>query len=53
MKKIVYIAHPISGNIKENLADLIRIIRVINLTQDDVTPLAPYYTVVICFQTFD
>lgn len=29
-KKIVYIAHPISGDIKENLKDIIRIIRIIN-----------------------
>lgn len=30
MNKIVYIAHPISGDIQANLADLIRILRVIN-----------------------
>ena len=41
--KIVYIAHPISGNIEENLKDLIRIIRKINLDYPDVVPLAPYY----------
>jgi len=42
--KIVYIAHPISGNIQHNLAEVIKIIRHINLTHADVVPLAPYYT---------
>lgn len=31
MKKIVYIAHPISGDIEANLADLRRILRTINM----------------------
>lgn len=31
MKKIVYIAHPISGDIEGNLADLRRILRIINM----------------------
>ena len=43
MSKIVYIAHPISGNIDENLADIIRIIRKINDLFSDVVPCAPYY----------
>lgn len=30
-KKIVYIAHPISGAIDDNLADLARILRIINM----------------------
>lgn len=33
MSKIVYVAHPISGNIEANLKDLCRILRVINMNQ--------------------
>ncbi len=29
-KKIIYLAHPISGDIEGNLADIVRILRVIN-----------------------
>lgn len=42
-KRIVYIAHPISGNVAENMHDLTRILRYINLTFTDVAPIAPYY----------
>lgn len=42
-KRIVYIAHPIGGDVAGNLADLRRILRHINLTMPDVVPLAPYY----------
>ena len=45
--KIVYIAHPISGDIEANLADLRRIIRRINLEYPDVVPLAPYYADIV------
>jgi len=41
--KIIYIAHPISGNVKENLASIAKIARQINLTNPDVTPIAPYF----------
>lgn len=41
--KIVYIAHPISGNIKENLEKIRLIVREINLTIPDVVPFAPYW----------
>lgn len=40
--KICYVSHPIGGSISENLSDLYRIIRVINLTMSDVVPFAPY-----------
>lgn len=45
--KIVYIAHPIGGNVKENLEDIVRILRAINLlTPVDVKiiPVVPYYS---------
>ncbi len=45
--KIVYIAHCISGDIENNLADLRRIIRKINLENTEVVPLAPYYADIV------
>ncbi len=41
--KIVYIAHPISGNILQNLGKILSIVRSINLTRPDVVPLVPYF----------
>lgn len=42
--KIVYIAHPIGGDVENNLKDLVRILRKINLAPfSDIVPLAPYY----------
>lgn len=45
--KIVYIAHPISGDIEGNLADLRRIVRKINLEFPDVVPFVPYYADIV------
>lgn len=45
--KIVYIAHPIGGNVEDNLASLRRIVRKINLTHADVVPFVPYYADVV------
>lgn len=45
--KIVYIAHPISGNINENLADLRRIVRKVNIEFSDIVPLVPYYADIV------
>jgi hypothetical protein len=42
-----YIAHPISGDIETNLADLRRIIRKINMEHPDVVAFAPYYADVV------
>ena len=41
--KIVYIAHPISGNIKGNLKKIQAIARKINLTEPDCVPFAHYF----------
>jgi len=41
--KIVYIAHPISGNIEDNLKRITNIIRYINLMESDVVPFAHYF----------
>lgn len=45
--KIVYIAHPISGDIEANLADLRRIVRKINLEHNNIVPFVPYYVDIV------
>lgn len=45
--KIVYISHPISGNIEDNLTRLREIVRVINLTNQAVVPFVPYYADIV------
>ena len=45
--KIVYIAHPIGGDVKNNLACLRKIIKEINLTEPDTVPFVPYYADVV------
>jgi len=40
--KIVYIAHPIGGDVKGNINKILAIVRHINLTELDVVPFAPY-----------
>ena len=49
--KIVYIAHPISGDISGNLKKIINIIREINLNETEVVPFAHY--VVDCYALDD
>ena len=44
---IVYIAHPISGDIEANLADIRRIVRKINMENPDYVPLVPYYADIV------
>lgn len=41
--KIVYIAHPISGDIEGNLKKILTIVREINITESDVLPFAHYW----------
>ncbi len=45
--RIIYIAHPISGDIEENLSDIRRIVRKVNIENADVVPLVPYYADVV------
>ena len=45
--KICYIAHAIGGDVPQNLADLRRIIRLINSTEPDIVPFCPYYADVV------
>lgn len=40
--KVVYICHPISGDIENNIKKVIQICREVNLTEPDVTPFVPY-----------
>jgi hypothetical protein len=41
--KIIYIAHPISGDISGNLEKIRLIVRELNLTRTDIVPFAPYW----------
>jgi len=41
--KIIYIAHPIGGDVEGNLKKIAQIAREINLEYPDVVPIAPYY----------
>lgn len=41
--KVAYIAHPISGDINNNLERIKKIGRQINLDEPDVIPFAPYW----------
>jgi len=40
--KIVFISHPISGDVPGNIKKIIAIARHINLTEPDVVPFVPY-----------
>ena len=41
--KIIYIAHPVSGDLSKNLEKIRQIVRLINTTREDVVPFAPYW----------
>lgn len=40
---VAYIAHPISGDIENNLKKIIEIVREINLKEPETIPFVPYY----------
>jgi threonyl-tRNA synthetase len=40
--KVVYICHPISGDVKGNIDKILKIVRDINLNLIDVVPFVPY-----------
>lgn len=40
--KIVYIAHPVGGDIEGNIKKILSIVREINLTEKSVIPFVPY-----------
>lgn len=41
-KKLVYIVHPIKGDVMDNVERILRIVRDINLNCKNVIPFAPY-----------
>lgn len=41
--KIIYIAHPIGGDVQDNLRRIAIIARQMNLTEPDCVPFAPYF----------
>jgi hypothetical protein len=45
--KIVYIAHPISGDVEGNLVSIRKIVKHINENIPDVIPFVPYYSDVV------
>lgn len=42
MKKIVYIAHQVSGDVKENVRSILKICHEIHKEDDNIIPFAPY-----------
>lgn len=40
--RIAYIAHPVGGDVENNIQRIIKICREINLAEPDVVPFAPY-----------
>lgn len=51
--RIVYIAHPIGGDVENNLASLRRIIRNINAYEPNTVPFCPYYADVVSLNDND
>jgi len=45
--KIVYICHPVGGDVQGNLKKIRAIVRHINLTEPNVIPFVPYYADVV------
>lgn len=41
--KVVYIAHPIGGDVEGNLKRVVKIARTINLTEPETVPVANYF----------
>lgn len=52
-KKIVYIAHPIGGDVEGNLKKLRNIVRQLNMTYRDIVPFVPYYADVVSMDDSD
>lgn len=41
--RIVYISHPVSGDVDGNLEKILKIVREINLNESDIVPFVPYW----------
>ena len=48
--KVVFIGHPIGGDVKANLEKIIKIGRKINLEESDTVPFAPYFFDCYCLE---
>ena len=46
--KIVYIAHPVGGDVKGNIKKIVEIGREINMNNQGVVPIAPYIFDLLC-----
>lgn len=51
--KIVYIAHPVGGNVKLNLLRIRRIVKQISIEEPDVVPFVPYYVYCVSLDDSD
>ena len=51
--KVVYIAHPISGDIEGNLAKIREIVKKIAMSFPDVVPFVPYYVDIVSLDDND
>jgi hypothetical protein len=51
--KIVYIAHPVGGDVHANIEKILAIIKEINTTQADVVPFAPYIADILAMDDND
>lgn len=49
MKKVVYIAHPISGDVRGNMEKVAKIIRDIAMNDRMTIPFAPYFSMLAAF----
>lgn len=41
--KIIYIAHPVGGDVDANLGKIASIVRILNLNSQEIIPFTPYY----------
>jgi hypothetical protein len=51
--RVIYIAHPIGGDVKGNVERILRIVAEINLTMPDVVPFVPYLPDVLALDDSD
>lgn len=51
--KIIFISHPIGGDVMLNLSRIMDIVREINKTMPDIVPLAPYFADVLAMNDND
>jgi len=52
-KKIIYIAHPIGGDVTNNCNSVLNIIKYLNLTDSNIVPFAPYIVDILALDDND